>query len=211
MYPKSICTVSCVALTQADVGGGGAAQIYTAQMVLDCMRAYNAAAEVLPLLPAPDAVVADELPPMLACDWRDSLPAVRSVPFHAGAMPQVPRHTQSVSDCMPRLCGLVDVSSLWRRVFAGESWEARCTAAWKQHGLSVATPQQQPAVLQKPAADGPVSVASGGELGVRVDRRQFAKRQAALPQLSLLVEVISWLLSKSRLLIEISFGGVQIP
>ena len=74
-----------------------AAQIYTAQMVLDCVRAYNATAELLPLLPASvalaadgDAAVAlrtDELPPMLTCDWRGDLPTVRRVPFDAGAMP----------------------------------------------------------------------------------------------------------------------------
>ena len=75
---------------------GSAAQVYTAQMVLDCVRAYNATAELLPLLPAADAAAADagaavalrpnELPPMLACDWAADLPAVRSVPFDAGAV-----------------------------------------------------------------------------------------------------------------------------
>ena len=67
-------------------------------MVLDCVRAYNATAELLPLLPASDAPAAgvdaavallpDELPPMLACDWTAELPTVRSVPFDAGAMPE---------------------------------------------------------------------------------------------------------------------------
>lgn len=74
---------------------------------------------------------------------------------------------------------------------AGESWAARCAAAWKMHGLSLAAqapaahPQPRPSAAQQSAAGTTVSpgVAAGDELGVRLDRRQFAAARAAVPQL----------------------------
>lgn len=80
------------------------AQIYAAQMVLDCVRGYNAVAELVLVLPAAaaeaqqpagpaahsayaaTALRAEQLPLMLACDWREGLPCVRSVDFEAGVL-----------------------------------------------------------------------------------------------------------------------------
>lgn len=80
----------------------------------------------------------------------------------------------------------------------GDSWDAKCAAAWKLHGLSVATQrQQQPAARKGQAAAGPVSTVSGGELGVRIDRLAFAKQQAPLPRLG--IQVASLLRCHCRL------------
>ncbi len=69
----------------------------------------------------------------------------------------------------------------------GESWEARAAERWLQHGLSLAVqlaPQQAPvgtAVPTSTAAARGAAATAGGELGVRVDRRQFAAARGGGP------------------------------
>lgn len=72
-----------------------------------------------------------------------------------------------------------------QNINAGEAWEARCAASWKQHGLSLVKQQQQRPFRTASAPAGAArsaGTAAGSELGVVIDRGQFAAQMASMPQ-----------------------------